>query len=309
MSSSGPALLALFVVLVIGLVGAGQLIMGNARRAMLRESATGRREPSRALEAGHSLAQAFARTSRGRRLQARLTAGAVNFDPLQFVLLSIAGAVVVAYVISLKFGTVLALLAGLIVLRGTAMWLQRKVDQRAERFAAQLPEMARVLANGTSAGLSIVGALEIAVEELDDPASSELRVALEEVRIGQSFDRAFENLAERMPSRELGVLVSTLVIQQRAGGDLVHALSEMSLTLETRKDTLREVKTIMSGAVASAYAVAGLGIATVFLFDLIHPGALDQLTHTAIGLAVLFVASVLYAIGLVAIRRVTRVQT
>ena len=203
----------------------------------------------------------------------------------------------------------LALIAGVVVLRGTAMWLQRKVDQRAERFAAQLPEVARVLANGTSAGLSIVGALEIAVEELDEPASGELRVALEEVRIGQSFDRAFENLSDRMPSRELGVLVSTLVIQQRAGGDLVHALSEMSTTLETRKDTLREVKTIMSGAVASAYAVAGLGIATVFLFDLIHPGALDQLTHSALGLLVLFVAAVLYAIGLVAIRRVTRVQT
>ena len=49
--------------------------------------------------------------------------------------------------------------------------------------------------------------------------------------------------------------------------------------------------------------------ATVFLFDLIHPGALDQLTHSALGLLVLFVAAVLYAIGLVAIRRVTRVQT
>lgn len=307
--SAGPALLALFAVLVVGLWGAGELIMGNARRATLRESATGVSEPSRALEAGHGVAQWFARTRRGRRLQARLTAGAVHLEPLSFVLLSVGGALVVAYVVSLKFGTVLALIAGVVVLRGTAMWLQRKVDQRAERFAAQLPEMARVLANGTSAGLSIVGALEIAVEELDEPASGELRVALEEVRIGQSFDRAFENLSDRMPSRELGVLVSTLVIQQRAGGDLVHALSEMSTTLETRKDTLREVKTIMSGAVASAYAVAGLGIATVFLFDLIHPGALDQLTHSALGLLVLFVAAVLYALGLVAIRRVTRVQT
>jgi tight adherence protein B len=307
--SSGPALIALFGVLVVALAGATELVMGNARRATLRESATGRPEPSRALAAGRGVSTAFARTRRGRRLQARLTAGAVNYEPLTFVLAALGGAIVAGYVVSLKFGTVLGAIAGVIVLRGTAMWLQRKVDQRADRFAAQLPEMARVLANGTSAGLSIVGALEIAVEELDEPASSELRVALEEVRIGQSFDRAFENLAERMPSRELGVLVSTLVIQQRAGGDLVHALSEMSVTLETRKDTLREVKTIMSGAVASAYAVAGLGIATVFLFDLIHPGAIDQLTGSVIGLAVLFVAGMLYAVGLVAIRRVTRVQT
>jgi tight adherence protein B len=112
-----------------------------------------------------------------------------------------------------------------------------------------------------------------------------------------------------MPSRELGVLVSTLVIQQRSGGDLVNALSEMAATLDARKDTLREVKTIMSGAVASAYVVAAMGIGIVFLCDAIQPGSVDKLTHSALGIALLLVAATLYTIGLVVIRRITRVET
>jgi len=78
---------------------------------------------------------------------------------------------------------------------------------------------------------------DVALGELDEPARSELEIALQEVRIGQSLDRAFEHLGERMPSRELGVLISTLAIQQRSGGDLVRALDDMAVTLQSRKDS------------------------------------------------------------------------
>ena len=123
----------------------------------------------------------------------------------------------------------------------------------------QLPELARILSNGASAGLSMVSAYGVAVQELDDPAQTELQIALEEIRIGQPFERAMENLGQRLPSRELAVLVSTLAIQQRSGGDLVRALSDMASTLEARRETQREVKTLMAGATASSYVVMFIG--------------------------------------------------
>jgi tight adherence protein B len=306
--SAAPALLALTGVLIVALVGLADVVLGSARSATLRERAAGGASEPLALRIVHSLSAAFTRTRVGSRLQIQLQAGAVNLEPLAFVGLALLAGAIGGLIVSVKFATVLAVLAGLLIVRGAWFWLERKVDQRKDRFAAQLPELARVLSNAASAGLSIVAALEIAAHELDEPASSELQVALEEIRIGQSFDRAFEHLAERMPSRELGVLVSTLVIQQRAGGDLVNALSDMAATLEARKDTLREVKTIMSGAVASAYIVAAMGVGIVFLFDTIRPGAIDNLTHSVLGLLVLVTASVLYMVGIFLIRRITRVQ-
>ena len=68
-----------------------------------------------------------------------------------------------------------------------------------------------------------------------------------------------ENLGERLPSRELSVLVTTLAIQQRSGGDLVRALSDMATTLEARRETQREVKTLMAGATATSYVVMFIG--------------------------------------------------
>ena len=53
--------------------------------------------------------------------------------------------------------------------------------------------------------------------------------------------------------------MTTLIIQQRAGGDTVRALSELGQTLEARKDLLREIRTMLSGAVFTSYLVAAHG--------------------------------------------------
>jgi tight adherence protein B len=173
----------------------------------------------------------------------------------------------------------------------------------------QLPELARILSNGASAGLSMVSAYGVAVQELDDPAKTELQIALEEIRIGQPFERAMENLGQRLPSRELSVLVTTLAIQQRSGGDLVRALSDMAATLEARRETQREVKTLMAGATATSYVVMFIGGAALFLADLTRPGTLDRVAASPLGLAALGVAGILFFVGFVIIRRITRIDT
>ena len=47
----------------------------------------------------------------------------------------------------------------------------------------------------------------------------------------------------RLPSREVAVLVSTLLVSARSGGSLVTALRDIADTLEARKETRREVRT------------------------------------------------------------------
>jgi len=53
-------------------------------------------------------------------------------------------------------------------------WLRRRTAQRVERFIAQLPEVSRLLSNGTSAGVSIERSLALAAQEMSDPARAEL---------------------------------------------------------------------------------------------------------------------------------------
>ena len=90
-----------------------------------------------------------------------------------------------------------------------------------------------------------------------------------------------------MPSREVAVLVTTLVIQQRAGGDTVSALRDMSETLERRKDLRREIKTILAGALATGYTVAALGVGTLVFMNVISPGIVARMLDGWLGRIVL----------------------
>ena len=81
--------------------------------------------------------------------------------------------------------------------------------------------------------------------------------------------------------------MTTLIIQQRAGGDTVRALSELGQTLEARKDLLREIRTMLSGAVFTSYLVAMMGAGTLVLVNLISPGIMTELTTTLPGILAL----------------------
>ena len=94
-------------------------------------------------------------------------------------------------------------------------------------------------------------------------------------------------MRRRLPSREIGVLMTTLVIQQRAGGDTVRALNELGHTLEARKDLMREIKTLLAGSVFTSYLVVGIGVATIVLLNLMSPGVMREMATSAPGLAAL----------------------
>lgn len=252
--------------------------------------------------------RALRRTAPGRALGRRLSLAGLQVNVIEAVLAAAAGAVVAAVVVNAVFGRVTAFLAAVAVLVGANAWLNNKMQQRREVLIAQLPEVARVLSNALSAGLALPAAMAMVTNELTDPAAEEFRKTVHALRIGRSVDQALNELADRLPSRELGVMVTTLVVQQRAGGDLVGALRSISDTLEARKKLRQELKTATSGVVATSYGAVGLIVAVMVMLNVVNPGIIDQLTGTFLGRLVVAAAVLLYAVGFLAINRIVRIE-
>lgn len=308
MADPSTALLLLLGCLGVAFAGLVLYVSGAGRRAVLAERSgpAGRESPLRVL--ARAVEVRLRRTRLGDRLDTLLTSAAVPVTPVGFLALT-AGAFVIGYGIGAVFlSSVVGVVIGAGAVAACFSWVEHERAKRRTAFVAQLPEVARLLSNGASAGLSLAAAVELASTELDDPAAAELGRVVEELRVGRSLDEALERLKRRLPSREVAVLMSTLIIQQRAGGDTVQALQELSETLESRKDTLREVRTLMSGAVFSSYIVVALGLGVVLMINLVNPGVLGEMTSEPIGLLALAVSVALYGFGLTAIRRITRVD-
>jgi tight adherence protein B len=309
MSSATYALLLLLASGAVGVLGLWQLIAGTSRSAELAE----RGQAGGGDSTGRSLVRAldvrFRRTGPGRRLSASLAGAGVDLTAVELVALVTAASLVTWFVFTLLFAKGLALVAAVAgsVLVARAL-IERKRGKRSEAFIEQLPEIGRMLANGAAAGLSMAQSIGMAARELADPGGAELRRVVDELRLGQSIEAALDNLRDRLPSREVSVLMTTIVIQQRAGGDTVRALSELAGTLEARKDLRREVTTLLSGVVFTSYVVAGIGAGTILLLNFMSPGVTKAMTGSAIGIAGVIVTATLWTLAFVLIRQTTKID-
>jgi tight adherence protein B len=309
MGRDGQALLLLVASLVVALAGIATYVSGAARRAELASRGGPGDEEGLLRRLVRALDARLRRTERGRRLGSWLSSGGVPASPAEFMLGCAVGSFALYLAFTLFLPRLMALVLGVgCALGGARAWVEQRRGRRRELFVAQLPEVARLLANGASAGLSLPAAIQLAARELDDPAATELGTVIEELRVGQPVDEALESMRRRLPSRELGVLMTTLVIQQRAGGDTVQALNELGHTLEARKDLMREIRTLLAGSVFTSYVVVAIGFATILLLNVMSPGVMREMATSPEGIAALVVTGTLWAIAFVLIRRATRVE-
>jgi len=294
----------------LGVAGVHTYARGTDRQRALIDRLS---ESGAAAPAGRS--RRFARvdrrlrtTSLGRRLELRLAATGLDITPGEFFVYTAAAAaglwVVAASLLASFFGPIAAVIAVWSAF-GYLNWQRQK---RIERFINQLPELSRILANATQAGLALRTALSMAADEMEAPAGEELSKVSAKLAVGHSVDDALGELAERLPSRELVVLVTTLVLSNRAGGTVVSSLRNLTHTLEERKETRREVRTQLSQVTVTAYVVPLMGIGTLLLMNRISPGSLDRMTASIWGQAAVIGAFALYGIGFFLIRRMSKID-
>ncbi|MEU0386010.1 type II secretion system F family protein [Streptomyces chartreusis] len=295
---------------VLTVMGLHSYAMGKAQRQALvdRLSATGQIQVGGRRRNFRGIDRRLRRTKLGKKLELRLAATGLDITPGEFfvyMLATVAGLWLIGQAALAPF---FGPLAGLLGIWAALQFLNWQRQKRIEKFINQLPELARILANATQAGLALRTAIGMAAEELEAPAGEELGKVADQLAIGASMDDALGELADRLPSRELVVLVTTLVLSNRAGGQVVSALRNLTETLEERKETRREVRTQLSQVNMTSYAVPVLGVGALFMLNAIEDGALDRMTGSPVGQASVIIAFGLYAIGFFLIRRLSRID-
>lgn len=269
----------------------------NAHPALARSGRAGLRR---------RLEQRVSATGVGRRLAGELARAAVPvgvLDAVAAVLLATLTAVLVADVVFTRIVAVAVALAGPFVVRAG---LQARIRRRARLTIDQLPELSGMLAGSAAAGLSVPLALRLAADDLPEPLAGELRTVLQAISVGTPTDAALEDLSRRIPSREMTLFVTTVVVQTRGGGDMVKALRRLTESLEVRRENAREYVSLTAGSTSTAYLMLFFGVVMTAMLQHAFPGALDRTLATGLGRAAVLTAVALYAGGLVLVRRAAR---
>ncbi|MDI9887577.1 type II secretion system F family protein [Streptomyces sp. HNM0645] len=296
---------------VLGVLGVHVYSSGKAQRQALvdRMSQTGQIAlPTGRRRRFHGVDRRLRGTALGKRIEHKIATTGLDLTPGEYVVYVIGALLAVYFTVGAVFAPFFGVLAAVTGLWGANAFLNWQRAKRTDAFINQLPELTRVLANATHAGLAMRTALAMAAEELDDPAGEELMRVADQLAVGHTLDDALGELAERLPSRELVVLVTTLVLSNRAGGQVVSSLRNLTETLEERKETRREVTTLLSQVKVTALAVPLLGLSFLLMINAIRPGALDKMTASVVGQFAVVIAFGMYAVGFFLIRRMSRIR-
>ncbi|MBX7468419.1 type II secretion system F family protein [Streptomyces sp. MAG02] len=250
----------------------------------------------------------FVRTRPGRWLARELELGGITWPPARVAAATILVSLLVAVVFYRFLAPAFAVLGVVLGMAGLWEFVRRAQQRRTVRFVSQLPELARLLANASHAGLSLPTAIAMVSEELGEPARSEFAQVESRLKFGASLQSALDELTSHVKSREVSVLMSTLVVSSRSGGSLVTALRNIADSLEERKETRREVTTILSQSLATAYLIIVIGLGLLIALNFFNPGTVELMTHSHIGRICLVVGLSLFAVGFVVIRQMTKVK-
>lgn len=193
----------------------------------------------------------------------------------------------------------IATLAALIFLPRS--YLNSRRDHYINSFDAQMPEVAVLMSNSLRAGLSVPQAFGVVAEKMERPAGEEFERISREIRLGVDMDTAMHRMLVRLPSEELRLMITTISIQRRAGGNLAHALSVMSEAMTARFKLKDEVRTMTAEARFTGLILVLLPLFTLVIINRTMPGSVANFLSDPIGLviSVLFVAIMVLAYVLV----------
>lgn len=180
--------------------------------------------------------------------------------------------------------------------------------RRQVRFDEQLPDLLLSLAGALRAGSGVQGALHHIVPQSPTPLSQEFGLMLREQRMGVSFEQALANLYARLPSEGTGLVVSSLNIAMRNGGNLAETLERIAITLRARIQLRARVGALTSQGRLQAWIMACLPLALALVLNHLDPQTMSLLWHTPAGWVVLIVVGVLEIAGIWMIRRIVDIQ-
>jgi tight adherence protein B len=170
-------------------------------------------------------------------------------------------------------GVGLAMIAYLI----PEIYLRRRISRRLIQFEKQLVDVLVLINGAVRAGFSLLQAIEVVAREMKPPASEEFKRVVHEVGLGLALPQALINLAERMRNADLDLMVTSIEIHYRVGGNLATMLTAVTETIRERTRLFGEVRVITTQQRYTGYLLSVLPFIVGALMFMMNPEYMKRL--------------------------------
>ncbi|HEY1225433.1 MAG TPA: type II secretion system F family protein [Brevundimonas sp.] len=217
-----------------------------------------------------------------------------------------AGAGVFGLLMPMLFGMNLLICIGAAVVLGLGLprWVVGFAGKRRmKKFSSHFADAVDVIVRGIKSGLPVHDCFKIIARESPQPLGAEFQRLVEGLGVGLTLAQALDKMYERMPTPELKFFAIVMAIQQKTGGNLAEALSNLSTVLRARKMMGEKIKALSSEATASAGIIGSLPPAVMILVTLTTPAYMMLLFTDPRGQFMLVVAVAMMSFGIFVMKK------
>jgi tight adherence protein C len=118
---------------------------------------------------------------------------------------------------------------------GPGFVIQRRAESRLYRIDRSMPELIDLLVVTVEAGLSLGAALQLAGDKMKGPLGDELRIVLQEQRMGLTPVQALENMVGRIPTPAVEAFTRAMMQGQALGVSVGQILRSLAVEMRKRR--------------------------------------------------------------------------
>ncbi|HAQ07846.1 MAG TPA: hypothetical protein DCR24_10100 [Bacillus bacterium] len=256
-----------------------------------------------------SLAKIFKNVQFNESTQKLLLEAGSKLSPAEFFSLKLFSAVSIS-ILCLLLGLPVYLLAA-VLLAGynlPGLYFKKKRKKRIDSLSYQLIEVLGMMANSMRAGFSFMQAIQLVGKEFPDPLGPEFTRVIRQAGLGIPLDEVFEELVDRLPNKELEVVIRGILAQRKSGGNLAELLETMEETIRGRVRILEELNTLTAQGRMSSWIITLLPVGLGLYLATANGAYFRPMLEHPLGLLMISAGVASNIIGWVFIQKIIRIE-
>ncbi len=177
-------------------------------------------------------------------------------------------------------------------------------SRRVRAFDNALPHAIDMMARALRAGHSTASALELITQGAPEPACSEFGEVFRQQNFGMPLRDALMQMLDRVPSPDLRVLATAIIVQRETGGNLVEILDRTVLIIKERQRIKGEIRIQTAQGRMTGWILSALPLIMLALINFVDPGYSKVLFTNPKGHVLIYIGLGLIALGSFFINRI-----
>jgi tight adherence protein B len=229
-------------------------------------------------------------------------------DPRQMLVLNVASMCLLGIISWIIFNPLVCLGMTIFGFFLPMIMVKHYRKRRIKKFNTQLVDALQVMANAFKAGLTFPQAIEHVSKEAQPPLSQEFSLFVKEVKLGVPLEEALVNMAKRVGSDDLELVVVSTNIARQLGGNMAEMFETISGTIRERFRLEGKIDALTSQGKLQGWIVASMPAILGMVLNSMRPDLMQPMLNHLFGYVLVGVICIMEALGVLLIRRIVNID-